>query len=68
MAAVEKKILFSTEDRNDFSVSWERSATTTKELTSYIMGLVPHDLKETVKLNQARQILMELAKVEFTVI
>ena len=32
------------------------------------MGLVPHDLKETVKLNQARQILMELAKVEFTVI
>ena len=26
LAAVEKKISFSTEDRNDFSVSWERSA------------------------------------------
>lgn len=54
--------MFNDEDKRDFSTSWKKSVESSNNLLSYIGNLKVHDIEETVKLNQARHILMELAK------
>ncbi|KAI1729612.1 hypothetical protein DdX_01865 [Ditylenchus destructor] len=50
------------DDLEMFRVSWKRSDKETKRLLAYIFGLEPHRTMETVSLNEAKRIVLLLAK------
>ena len=62
LAAVQHGVNFSADEVRDFSSSWERSSENARLLLKYAVGLTLHDIKLTLKLNEARRILMVLAK------
>ena len=62
LAAVQQGVDFSQNEVRDFSSSWERSSDSARSLLKYAVGLTTHDIISTVKLNEARRILMVLAK------
>jgi hypothetical protein len=62
LAAVQHGVKFTPEEVRDFSSSWDRSSKNAQLLLQYAVGLTTHDIKLTLKLNEARRILMVLAK------
>ena len=62
LAAVQQGVNFSADEVRDFSSSWDRSSKNAQLLLQYAVGLTTHDIKLTLKLNEARHILMVLAK------
>jgi GTPase SAR1 family protein len=51
LTAKKKGVYFTEEDRQDYSVSWARSANETKRLLAYIQTLKPHTIKDILSLN-----------------
>jgi hypothetical protein len=62
LAAVQHGVNFTPDEVRDFSSSWDRSSENARLLLKYAVGLTTHDIKLTLKLNEARRILMVLAK------
>lgn len=62
LMALKKGIQFSEREKRDFSNSWEKSVENTNAFLAYVANLTVHDIQETVKLNEVRHILMELAR------
>lgn len=60
--ALKKGVSFSENEKSDFSTSWEKSVDSSKLFLAYVANLKLHIVKETIKLNDVRHILMELAK------
>lgn len=49
-------------EKKDFSTSWKQSVESSNKFLAYVANLKLHDVQETVKLNEVRHILMELAR------
>jgi GTP-binding protein EngB required for normal cell division len=62
LAALKQGVQFNDEDKSDFSKSWSRSVKMTKNMMDYILKCPIHKVKETVTLNEARSLIMELCK------
>ncbi|GAB6030236.1 hypothetical protein CHUAL_005912 [Chamberlinius hualienensis] len=68
--AIHQGVRFDNETKKDFSASWNKSAKECQRLMKYIIGfpeediypLPPHNIKDTVSLNKARTMIMELSK------
>ncbi|KAI5919568.1 hypothetical protein F4810DRAFT_724475 [Camillea tinctor] len=46
----------------DFHRSWERSVTETRRLLQHFANIEPHDVKSTISMNRAREIIAQLTK------
>lgn len=62
LAALKQDVQFSNDDRSDFSKSWDRSVKMAGEMLSYISKCPTHKIKETITLNESRNLIMELSK------
>jgi hypothetical protein len=62
LAALKNSFPFKQVEKEDFKKSWEVSVENSNRLLQYVCKLTMHDIQETVRLNEARQILTELAK------
>ena len=62
LACLKNGILFNEEDITTYSLSWKRAAEETKKLIEYVKRLQPHSIKNTISLNNARKIIIELSK------
>lgn len=60
--ALKKGISFKESEKNDFSTSWQKSVDSSNTFLAYVANLQLHDVQETIKLNEVRHILMELAR------
>ncbi|OAP57288.1 hypothetical protein AYL99_08026 [Fonsecaea erecta] len=47
---------------DDYVRSWEQSATESRRLLNYIRQLEPHQVKNTISLNEARRLILQLTK------
>ncbi|KIW82175.1 hypothetical protein Z517_05202 [Fonsecaea pedrosoi CBS 271.37] len=47
---------------NDYCRSWEQSATESRRLLNYIRQLEPHQVENTLSLNEARRLILQLTK------
>ncbi|KAN0000364.1 hypothetical protein ACTFIZ_000817 [Dictyostelium cf. discoideum] len=68
LAALQNNVKFSQNQINDFSSSWKVSVESTEKLISYFNLLPPHDIRNTVSLNECRILINSLLKpvVEIT--
>ncbi|CAG8469143.1 12020_t:CDS:1 [Ambispora leptoticha] len=62
LAALKGKIKFPKEEEESFAESWKRSVNETMRLLEYISKCPPHNIKETLSLNESRNIVIILAK------
>lgn len=62
LIALKKGVRFSEDEKSDFSTSWEKSVDSSKNFLAYVADLKLIVVQETIKLNDVRHILMELAK------
>jgi GTPase SAR1 family protein len=62
LAALKSNIEFDQTDRQDYSTSWDRSVQETTRLLKHITSLKPHKTKDTLTLNDARRIIVNLTK------
>ncbi|KAF5301885.1 hypothetical protein FQR65_LT08717 [Abscondita terminalis] len=68
LAAVKNNIRFSTADVNNFSKSWSQSFGECLRMITYIVGdecnpgLVPHEVKNTISVNEARRLVVQLSQ------
>ena len=62
LACMRNGIKFHEKDIETYSSSWDHSVAETKRLFEYVQGLHPHTVKETMSLNNARRIILELSK------
>ncbi|CAG8588480.1 4198_t:CDS:2, partial [Racocetra fulgida] len=62
LAAFKQNILFEETDKEIYSGSWKRSVDESNRLIRYFKSCKPHDIKDTISLNNARQIVMDLSK------
>ncbi|CAF1523415.1 unnamed protein product, partial [Rotaria sordida] len=60
LAALKQGIQFNNEDKSDFSKSWARSVKTTENMMNYISKCPTHTIKETITLNESRNLIMQL--------
>lgn len=68
LAALQSNVKFSQNQINDYSSSWKVSVESTEKLISYLNLLPPHDIRNTVSLNECRILINALSKpvVEIT--
>ena len=64
LAALQQGFHFTSEEKDNFKTSWKKSAESENSLFTYISSIQIHDLQQTVKLNEAREILMELGNLK----
>ncbi|CAG8672274.1 1645_t:CDS:2, partial [Cetraspora pellucida] len=62
LAAFKQSILFEEADKEIYSGSWKRSVDESNRLIRFFKSCKPHDIKDTISLNNARQIVMDLSK------
>ncbi|GAB6029632.1 hypothetical protein CHUAL_005369 [Chamberlinius hualienensis] len=68
LVALKNGIRFSEEDRKDFSQSWNKSVNESERLIRYIVegsdghGLTPHNVGDSLSVNEAREAILDLAK------
>ena len=60
VAAKNNNVKFSDQDKQDFAISWKRSADETRRLFEHVRKLNPHKTTETVSLNRARKMITDL--------
>lgn len=54
--------MFTPEETDLYSKSWDKSCDTTRKLFDYVMKLQPHDTKKTLSLNDARNCIIAMSK------
>ncbi|CAG8666534.1 9237_t:CDS:2, partial [Gigaspora rosea] len=62
LAAIKKRMIFTDDEKKSFIFSWEKSTNESIRLLQHIIKCKPHQIKETVSLNNARQIIKILYK------
>lgn len=53
---------FPDDERDNFSKSWEKSITETKRMIKHIYQLKPHPIQNTLNLNHARELVVQLTR------
>ena len=54
--------MFTPEETDLYSKSWDKSCDTTRKLFDYVTKLQPHDTKKTLSLNEARNCIIAMSK------
>ena len=62
LACLKNGVFFEDEDTQTYSKSWDKTKATTKDLIEQVVGLPPHDTKNTLSLNESRSIILALTK------
>ena len=62
LAAKKKGVYFTEEYRQNCDISWDRAVEETIRLFDYIQTLKPHKVKDTLGLNEARNLIIDLSK------
>lgn len=62
LAALKHGINFSDKDRQDYDISWERAVEETTRLFEHIQTLKPHKVEDTLSLNDARKLIVDLSE------
>jgi len=62
LAALKNGVLFDEKDRQDYSASWDRSVKETARLLEYVVSLQPHKTQDTLTLNDARRLVVNLSR------
>lgn len=62
LCARRSNIDFKPEDFQNFSLSWDKSAAETQRMLSYIKSRKPHNVNETMSINEARNTILTLAR------
>lgn len=62
LAASKNNVFFDEISREDYSKSWERSVEENNRLVNHITSLPPHKIQDTLSLNDARRIVVNLTK------
>ncbi|CAG2178360.1 unnamed protein product, partial [Oppiella nova] len=62
LCAIHNGIKFEQDDKHNFSVSWDKSVAETNRLFEHIDGLKPHNTRDTLSLNDARKVILNLTK------
>ncbi|KAF5308238.1 hypothetical protein FQR65_LT06231 [Abscondita terminalis] len=68
LAALNSNIRFSDNDVLSFSQSWVQSSEECERLITYVVGddenpgLIPHEVKNTISLNEARRLIVQLSR------
>lgn len=60
--AYRQGIKFTDAEYRDFAESWRRSYAETSRFLKYISGIEPHNTESTINFNEARRIILTLAK------
>ncbi|GBG82397.1 hypothetical protein CBR_g34773 [Chara braunii] len=62
LAAVKKGVRFSDKQTADFAKSWKWSVSECRRLIDHILSLPPHKVQDTVSINEARRLILGLAR------
>lgn len=62
LCARKQGVQFEEQTRIDFSASWKKSSEETNRLFTFLAVLQPHNLRDTLSLNQARGLILKLTK------
>lgn len=62
LCARRNNVDFNPEDFQNFSLSWDKSATETQRMLNYIKSRKPHNINETMSINEARNTILTLAR------
>ena len=62
LACLKAGVAFEEKVTQIYSESWEHSLRTTEKLIKQVEGLLPHDTKKTLSLNDSRNIILALSK------
>ena len=62
LACIEHNIEFTEKDHQNYSESWEKSANETNRLVEHIQIRKPHQIRNTLSLNEARRIIIGLSR------
>ncbi|GBG93402.1 hypothetical protein CBR_g68530 [Chara braunii] len=62
LAAAKQGVKFSDEQTADFARSWEISVNECRRLMNYVIGRNPHKVQDTVSVNEARRLILRLAR------
>ena len=62
LACLINGVQFSKQDIDTYSSSWDKAVDETNRLFKHIQNLKPHSIENTVSLNNARRIILELSK------
>src|ERR1044072_9770337 len=62
LAAIKGGVTFTDKDEQSFAESWKRSVEESLRLLKHIMSCTPHKVKDTLSLNNARKLVILLAK------
>ncbi|RIA87173.1 hypothetical protein C1645_714063 [Glomus cerebriforme] len=62
LAAIKKDISFTVADEQNYAESWKKSVDESKRLIRYLVTRPPHQVKDTLSLNNARNIVIILSK------
>ncbi|CAG8461512.1 689_t:CDS:2 [Ambispora leptoticha] len=63
LAALKDKVKFHKEEEKSFAESWKRSVNEAMRLLEYISKCPPHNIKDTLSLNESRNIVIILTKL-----
>jgi hypothetical protein len=61
LAALKNGMSFSDKDRQDYAISWDRAVEETTRLFKQIQTLKPHTVQDTLSLNDARKLIVDLS-------
>ncbi|GBG92281.1 hypothetical protein CBR_g55050 [Chara braunii] len=61
LAAVNQDLRFTKQETEDFARSWTVSVTECRRLIEYIVSRPPHQVQDTVSINEARRLILQLA-------
>ncbi|XP_038060059.1 uncharacterized protein LOC119731108 [Patiria miniata] len=62
LACVKNEVEFSQGEINTYAESWNRSVEETKKLFKHISSLRPHNIRNTLSMNEARRIIVAMSK------
>lgn len=63
LSAVKEGVSFANDDEERFNESWKRSVNESSRLLKYLVSRTPHKVKDTISLNNARNIVILLSKL-----
>lgn len=62
LACIKNGFAYENGDRAPFKKSWDKASETTRRLISHIQCLPPHDIRNTISMNEARNIVLSLTE------
>ena len=62
LCAIHNGVQFDAEEKRNFAVSWDKSVAESNRLFAHVEGIKPHSTKDTISLNDARNVILNLTR------